>query len=214
MTNGQVRHIRRGHRGNRGKITAYKAGGRAEFESTLERDFYFLLEMDDRVESFQPQPVRIPYETLSGRKTSYVPDALVTYKDGRPPCLFEIKHVEELRDDPSSFRLKFRAARAYCRDQGWTFCTATEKSIRGIQLTNITFLRPYLDQGRHFSATDLAFIREKLVQPMTGEALFMGLPLLRRGELLPALWHLVASGEVRVQLSEPLSLRSQFWRPV
>ena len=41
-----VRKIRKGRRGNRGRLGAPKAGERAEFESTLERDFYLTLEFD------------------------------------------------------------------------------------------------------------------------------------------------------------------------
>ena len=72
-----VRTIRRGHRGNRGRATATKAGGRAEFESTLERDFYFLLEMDPEVLSFTPQPVSLTFKGPNGRSRRYVPDALI-----------------------------------------------------------------------------------------------------------------------------------------
>lgn len=212
MNDAQVRRIRRGHRGNRGRIVAPKAGGRAEFESTLERDYYFLLGMDDEVVSFQPQPVRLPYVAAGGRRKTYVPDVLVTYHT-RPSCIFEIKHVAELVKDPAEFRTRFQAARAFCRTQGWQFSTVTEKSIRGPRLTNVTFLRPFLDAGRTFPEEDQHFLLERLGVSSTAEDLLAGLPLLRKGEVLPTLWHLVAAGRIAFAVGEPLSVRSRLWRP-
>jgi len=52
MTLKPVRKIGKGRRGNRGRIGAVKAGGRAVFESTLERDFYLALEFDPAVRAF------------------------------------------------------------------------------------------------------------------------------------------------------------------
>ena len=207
-----VRKIRRGHRGNRGRIFAPKAGGNAEFESTLERDFYYLLQFSSEVEKFFPQPVRLSYQGSNGRKKSYVPDTLVYYRDGQSPCLFEVKHVEQLRENPLEYRLRFQAARAYAREQGWRFSTTTERTIRGITLDNITFLRQFLDPNREFQAEDLAFLRQAVDGRTTPRAIFASLPLARKGTLLPAFWYLVASGEIQLSLQERLSMDSVIWR--
>lgn len=207
-----VRKIRRGHRGNRGRITASKAGGRAEFESTLERDFYSLLQFDPGVESFAPQPVSLSYTALNGRKKRYVPDTLVHYTGETPPCLFEVKHVAELQSDAAEYRLKFQAARRYAREQGWRFCTVTERSIRGVQLDNIAFLRAFLDPDREFEADDLAFLLSAVQQPTTPRTVLGHLPLQRKGALLPALWHLVATGQIRTALDTRVTMDSPIWR--
>lgn len=207
-----VRKIRRGHRGNRGRISAAKAGGRAEFESTLERDFYLLLDFDTSVARFVTQPVKLHYTGVGGRKKPYVPDTLVFYTGERPPCLFEVKHVEELQKDPAEYRLKFQAARRYAREQGWHFCTATEKSIRGTQLHNVNFLRPYLDPDRTYPAEDLDFVLAQVQQPTTPGAILNHLPLQRKATLLSALWHLVATRQIQIALDTRVSMDSPIWR--
>lgn len=207
-----VRQIRRGHRGNRGRIHAPKAGGRAEFESTLERDFYYLLQCSSEVERFHPQPVALSYVGGNGRKKRYVPDTLVYYRDGQSPCLFEVKHVAELLKDRAEYRLRFRAARAYAREQGWRFSTVTERAIRGVVLDNITFLRQFLDPDREFDPAHLEFLRQNLTAPTTPRTLLASLPLTRKGVLLPALWHLVATGEIQTDLGERLTMDSMIWR--
>lgn len=209
-----VRTIRTGHRGNRGRATATKAGGRAEFESTLERDFYFLLEMDPEVLSFTPQPVSLTFKGPNGRSRRYVPDALIEYRDGRPPCLTEVKYAAELHKDPELFRLRFQAAREYARAQGWTFSTFTEKAIRNQRLTNVTFLRPYLDPQRRFDQKIQAELLARAAQPgnLTLTDLLSGLSLSEKGHWLPVLWHLVATLQLQVDLEQPLTLHTRFWR--
>ncbi|UFA49685.1 heteromeric transposase endonuclease subunit TnsA [Deinococcus radiophilus] len=152
------------------------------------------------------------YKGSNGRKKSYVPDTLVYYRDGQSPCLFEVKHVEQLRENPVEYRLRFQAARAYAREQGWRFSTTTERSIRGITLDNITFLRQFLDPNREFQAEDLAFLTQAVNGPTTPRAIFASLPLARKGTLLPVFWYLVASGEIQLSLQERLSMDSAIWR--
>lgn len=207
-----VRNIRRGHRGNRGRVAALKAGGRADFESTLERDFYFLLEMNPEVLSFTPQPVSLTFKGSNGRSRRYVPDTLVEYHDGRPPCLIEVKYAAELRKDPELFRLRFRAARDYARTHGWTFSTFTEKAIRTQRLKNVTFLHSYLDPQRHFDKQIQAKLLSRVTQPerLTLADLMSDLSLSERGQWLPVLWHLVATFQLQVDLEQPLSLQTHF----
>ena len=205
-----VRKIGKGRRGNRGHIGAIKAGGRATFESTLERDFYLTLEFDPAVKTFSPQPVSLPYVGVGGRKKKYVPDVLVTYHDSRPPGLFEVKYAADLLSDPAEFRLRFRAARDYARNEGWTFGTITEKAICGSRLKNIVFLRPFLDPGRVFAAADQARLINQFAggEMLTPRMLLGHLSLPEKGALLPALWHLVASGQLLFDLNEPLNMES------
>ncbi|MFC6665877.1 TnsA endonuclease N-terminal domain-containing protein [Deinococcus radiopugnans] len=209
-----VRKIIKGRRGNRGRIGALKAGGRATFESTLERDFYFTLDFDPAVETFSPQPVLLTYQGSNGRKKKYVPDVLVTYTDRRPHGLFEVKYAADLLADPSEFRLKFRAAREYARCEGWTFGTVTEKSIRQQRLKNITFLRPFLDPGRVFAARDRQMLLcQFTVIGLTPRQLLADLSLEEKGRLLPVLWHLVAAGVILLDMDQPLGMDSPLHLP-
>jgi len=74
-------------------------GGIAQFESSLERDFYVLLEFSESVVRWDPQPIRLP---LADSGKGYVPDVLVSYLDNlRDPSstrrvLYEVKYRDEL----------------------------------------------------------------------------------------------------------------------
>lgn len=46
-------------------------------ESTLERDLYNLLEFDPMVESYEEQPVTLPYQHLNGQPSRYTPDVII-----------------------------------------------------------------------------------------------------------------------------------------
>ncbi|WP_407539349.1 TnsA endonuclease N-terminal domain-containing protein [Deinococcus radiomollis] len=206
MTYSPVRKIGKGRRGNRGRLGAPKAGGRAEFESTLERDFYLILEFDPSVRRFTPQPLVVRYLGLNGRKKRYVPDTLVEYQGGRPPCLFEVKYVVDLVADRAEYRQRFRAARQEAKERGWTFSTVTERFIRSEMLVNINFLRPFRDSDRVHSPAHLAYFRDHFSVHSTPRASLEGFSLAERGEMLPALWTLVAKGELEFSLVQRLSL--------
>src|SRR5437868_5438583 len=47
------------------------------FESSLERDFFILLDFDLNVDRYEEQPVRIEYRDGDGRLRTYTPDVLV-----------------------------------------------------------------------------------------------------------------------------------------
>jgi hypothetical protein len=85
---------------------------------------------------------RIPYKNpLTGRKTTYVPDLLLVYKDKKGQ-----NHAEMVEIKPSSQTLgeartqqqkasavvnhaKWAAANAWCKQQGMSFRVITEKQI-------------------------------------------------------------------------------------
>ena len=216
MTLKPVRKIGKGRRGNRGRIGAVKAGGRAVFESTLERDFYLALEFDPAVRSFSPQPVSIRYRGVSGRLKPYVPDVLVEYWDMRSPCLFEVKYVADLLKDPAEYRLRFQAARAYARTQGWRFCTVTERFIRKEIVRNAVFLRPFLDPARVFDPAVQSGLLARLEEhgESTPDRLLAGCTPEERGLYLPALWNLIARREIVAALDQPLKMDSLLTRKV
>ena len=58
---GPVRKIRKSHRSITGTVVSTKAGGGADYESTLERDYLLQLEFDPQVRELWPQPLTIEY---------------------------------------------------------------------------------------------------------------------------------------------------------
>jgi len=144
-----ARSIPKSYRNVTGRFASVKNRNPIGFESTLEKDFFLLLEFDRRVESFEEQPVTIPYHNPEGQLCRYTPDVLVRYRPvltgqpGGPPALCEVKYRSDLREHGAEYRPKFTAARRYARDRGWRFRVVTEREIRTPRLRNIRFLLRY-----------------------------------------------------------------------
>jgi hypothetical protein len=188
-------------------------------ESSLERDFYILLDFDVNVEKYVAQPVRIPYRDSRGNKHAYTPDVLIYYRDdieparSMRPLLCEIKYRRECFEKWKELKPRFRAARAYAKTRGWDFRIITEREIRTPYLENAKFLRQYrnrpldwdharilLDLMREFRETD----PESLLLAATGDRLL-------QAQMLPALWHLIIRKMIGVDLTERLTMKSRIY---
>jgi hypothetical protein len=188
-------------------------------ESSLERDFYILLDFDVNVEKYVPQPVRIPYCDSQGNKHNYTPDVLIYYRDdieparSMKPLLCEVKYRRECFEKWKELKPKLRAARAYARARGWNFRIITEREIRTPYLENAKFLRQYrnrpldwdhaqiiLDLMREFRETD----PESLLLAASSDRLL-------QAQMLPALWHLIVRKMIGVDLTERLTMKSRIY---
>lgn len=214
-----IRKIGLGRRAVAGMMPSDKQaeGGIARFESSLERDFYVLLEFNRQVTRWDPQPVRLAVQA-TGR--SYVPDVLVTYMDDvrdqstRRRILYEIKYRAELRTKWKEYRPGFKAARAYARSQGWEFKLITEREIRsGGLLWNAKFLLPYIHD--EVSAGE----RGLLLKMLSSQGASTPRALLdacsqdpwEKARLLNALWMLVATRVIATDLQVRLTMESEIW---
>jgi hypothetical protein len=188
-------------------------------ESSLEHDFLVRLDFDPTVERYEEQPVRIEYRDAAGDKHTYTPDVLVHYRQdisqGQPSqaILYEVKYRKDLFDNWREIKPKIRAGRAFARQRDWRFKIITEREIRTPYLENARFLRPYLrfrpsdeEQGTLLDTLPAlgASDPESLLWAIHQEAV-------KRAELLPALWHLIATGKIYTDLSQPLNMRSLIW---
>lgn len=83
----------------------------ARFESSLERDFYVLLQFNSDALRWDPQPVRLGLGSGLG---TYVPDVLVSYAEAGPTSrrhvLYEVKYREELKRCWTTLRPRYRQA--------------------------------------------------------------------------------------------------------
>lgn len=108
---------------DKGYVETEKGGG-VGYRSSWERAAVEKLDKEERVVSFEYEPLRIPYRR-GGSFRFYIPDLLVRYYDGRK-VLVEIKpdalvsHGQNLA--------KFAAARKYCAENDMLFEVWTEKS--------------------------------------------------------------------------------------
>jgi hypothetical protein len=68
-----ARVIPKNYRNVTGRLASSKNRCLIGFESTLEKDFYLLLEFDPQVETFEEQPVTITYDDSTGKRHRYTP---------------------------------------------------------------------------------------------------------------------------------------------
>ena len=90
------------------------------YESTLERDFMFLIQFDPAVDIYTPQPLTMRYADRDGQNRSYTPDGLIEWRTDRRlhdsrPVLVEIKYREAFVGEWRNWRHKARAAKEYAR---------------------------------------------------------------------------------------------------
>ncbi len=211
-----VRKIPTNRRSLTGFVASRRDGRMVASESSLERDLLVLLDFAPSVERYEEQPVRIEYRDARGRRHTYVPDVLVHFRQDivqeqpTTPLLYEVKYRKDLSENWQEIKPKVRAGRAYARGRGWRFKLITEREIRTPYLQSVKFLRQYrrlqpddaerrllLDRLRETGESD----PERLLMSISSEPV-------RRAELLPALWHMVAAGDIYADLDEPLTMRS------
>ena len=191
------------------------SGVSARFESSLERDFFALLEFSNDVLSWDPQPVQIP---VPGSRP-YVPDVLVQWLGAERRIdvvrcvLYEVKHREELRRRWDQYKPRFRAATRFARDRGWRFRVMTDDRIRTPALYNAKFLLPYLkDPKVEADAIQLLHALTVLGESTPADLLLAcSADAWVRGRLLTSLWRLVAARDVAADLSQKLSMNSAIW---
>lgn len=141
-----VRKIPKNHLVVTGGYSSRKNTQIDAFESLLEKDYFLLLDFDERVHSFEPQPVRVP---VPGVPRGYVPDVLVRYfpdpVSGKEPkkTLVDVKHTDDLAKNADKYALKFESARRFAEKQGWEFKIVDQNQIRTPRLANLKFLRAY-----------------------------------------------------------------------
>lgn len=195
--------------------SARSADGSADFESTLEKEHMLLLDFDPRVERYEAQPVRI--EVGGGRY--YTPDLLVTFWAGpdgmRPPCeLIEVKTQADLDRHADEYREKFQAAQAYAEQQGWLFIVRTEVDIRTPRLGAAKFLRGYRSITPPVEHVELLLVAlrargvpcpaREIVDSITSAAD-------DRAHLYTALWHLVATRQIMLDMDAGIRPDSPLW---
>jgi hypothetical protein len=189
------------------------------FESSLERDMIALLEFDRNVLSFEEQPVRIEFQSESGKLHTYTPDLFVQYRPDIPPGmwlkprLIEVKYRANLWADWPTLHPKFRAAVRYAAVRGWEFKIMTEKEIRTPYLANVRFLNRY-----RWAEVELGYLYrlQELLEalPETTPAEIVQLAArteYKQAEYLFVLWHMVAIGMVGIELTHKLTMQTPIW---
>ena len=216
-----ARKILRNYRSVTGLIPSRKKAEpeHKPYESPLERDLYLLLEFDDRVLDYEPQPYRIDYKRPDGRSEEYYPDTLIHYRPvsaGVPPprnLLVEVKPREELKEFWADYEPAFRAAWRFALERGWGFRLMTEREIRSPYLENLRFLiryrslKPNLDVesklhdylAKHGGRNALHFLEDTYAERID------------RAKAIPYMWRLLAKRLIHADLTTPLNMRTPLW---
>jgi hypothetical protein len=211
-----VRQIPKNYRNVTGVLASAKTDAPAQFESTLERDFYTLLEFTPEVAYYEVQPVSIFWQD-GHRSRRYTPDVLVLYGDDVPPLrkiwLYEVKYRSELRERWAELRPKLRSGVSYARRNGMRFKIVTEIEIRTTYLANAKFLLPFRRRAIDADHATLLLEVMRALGQTTPVALIAAVfrDEWHRAALLPSLWGLIASFRVGVDLHAPITMDSPIW---
>ncbi len=203
-----VRPLKNSRRALTGRLNL-ASGGVAGFESSLERDWIRLLDFDPQVQVIKEQPFTIYYDAEDGRRR-YTPDVLAELLEGdvARTSVYEVKPLESLRSEWRQLRPRFKAAVAHCRERGWRFKIITETHIRTPRLANVNFLRRYRSMEPLLVRQAQLKYTASVLGPTTPQALLAAAywSAEEQAMAIPALWQLVASGQVVVDLSVPLTM--------
>jgi hypothetical protein len=215
-----VRKIPRSRRSLTGSVASHTSDSSSMFESSLERDLFTLLDFDSSVAGFEEQPICILFTDVQGCLRSYTPDVLIHYHPDaltgyqKPPLLAEVKYRQDLFLYWKDLKPKFKAARAHSREQGWQrFRIFTEVEIRTPYFDNAYFLRPFLRS--ELIPDDMGLLLSSLttLRSATPQSLLLACSKdqMRRAELMPVLWGLIAQGHIGCDLDERLTMESPIW---
>lgn len=128
-----------------GEINSICRNDSVQFESSLERDFVYMLEFDINVNKYIEQPIEINYIDIKGKNRKYTPDFLVEYFDKNVEII-EIKYESVLLKKIDELEIKFNAAKEFCIKNQFNFRLITDKEIRidkFDELANYKFLFRY-----------------------------------------------------------------------
>lgn len=161
-----VRRPTNGGRKNIGKFPSLKNRRAIWYESLLERDYMYLLEIDPDVISFDSQPFRIRY-FIDKEPHHYTPDIRVVKKN--------ITEIVEVKPERKTLEAEFislvKRIAPICAREGFKYRVATEATIRmEPRLSNIKVLFKYCrtditfqdqaDLYRFFSTRKEATVKE------------------------------------------------------
>ncbi|MFZ6746487.1 TnsA endonuclease N-terminal domain-containing protein [Undibacterium sp. JH2W] len=205
-----VRKIPKNHLVVTGSFASRKNGQMDAFESLLEKEYMLLLDFNERVASFEPQPVIIQ---VPGIAKGYVPDVLVRYhpdfESGEipKPLLTEIKHTDDLERNAEKYAPKFEAAKNFALERGWDFRITTQVEIRTQRLANLKFLREYrnIEPAIHDSSQIIQIVRENNgILPVDELLDCLTSTDDDRLHWLPIIWHAIVIRNLVVDWDQPI----------
>ncbi|WP_339205256.1 hypothetical protein MHH56_29890 [Paenibacillus sp. FSL K6-3182] len=180
----------------------------AEYDSLTEWAFYSLLELEINVARYYVQPVRIhiPYSDNNGNLKSWlhVPDVLV-FRDGFVPHLYQIKHSPN--DSSEKLKIINKACEVYANSRSWEYSVIYPKSLPKLVSRNIEFLAGFTKTRKWFdSYAPVVMSRLRLIgQTSIAELSQSFIPQYDPLLVLPVIYHLIAKGNLWININEPIN---------
>lgn len=209
-----VRKIGLTYRSLSGNFFSIKNNKVVQFESSLERDFVYTLEMDHNVISFLEQPFTITYRDPNNKIRRYTPDFLYNIA-GLKSVVIEIKYQEDLRQNSDIYTSKFDAAKVFCEENSYEFKVLTENDIRNDYLLNCKFLYSYKSHKVDIKdpSIELLINNLKKLSFTTPRKLieFSVKDLNKQIKLLYYVWYMIAINTINCFWNERITMDSKIW---
>jgi len=178
-----------------------------EYHSLNECLFYYFLEVDVSTIRYYVQPIEVPIPFISknGERKYWlhVPDVVV-FRKGYMPLLYQIK------ESPEDLGDKFHLCNKYCGKmavlKGWKYDVIYPKTLPKDVINNIQFLQGYLRERSLYSSIRTDVLFKVIVHgSMSVADLSHSFPSYSAADIKPFLYHLIATGEVEINMNEPIS---------
>lgn len=189
-----------------------------QFESSLERDFIYMLEMDQNVISFLEQPFTVRYRDSNNRIRKYTPDFLYHIESLKSPKSFviEIKYQEDLEKNAGVYTPKFDATKVFCEENNYEFKILSEKEIRNDYLLNCKFLYSYKFNTVDSKDPSIEILLHNLKElgTTTPRKLieFSTHNIDKQMELIYYVWYMISTHKIQCLWNIPITMDSIIWK--
>ena len=178
-----------------GRFFSHKNNQLFDFESQLEKKCYLILEFNEEVISYEPQPLKID---------NYIPDILA-YRKNNSPLLIEVKYSEEAFNPDEKLQKKFNTLEKYAQENNLEFKIFTEKEIKEPYFSNISLIYNYAN----INITDDIKNKIKSLIPKTGISIANFLLKLNNDiQYLTYIYHLIFIKELDINLYQKINYNS------
>lgn len=204
-----VRKLKKSYISCVGYFKSYKNNKQLAFDSILEREYFYYLEFNDEVISYEEQPFKMYYQ-LNGSRTRYTPDILVTYKEGSKK-LYEVKYQNDIdSDEELQYKLSILKDEVPAQKQ-MPFEVLTDLMLDDVYMKNCTFLYKYAFlQKNHKLVTKISDAIKIQNAPISVKALLESITTEQNEQLkiIPYLWHEVFKNSSLINMDEKITMSS------
>jgi len=213
-----VREIKATYSSLTGKFASRKMDRFINWESALERDFYYLAEHDSAISEFEEQPI-----VFKAGRRSYTPDARVTLirksfvfpKLQLGSNIVELKYRNDLDKNWQKYKPKFKLAISECYEQSWKFKILTDTEIRNQLLDNVKCIEHHLRRESLMENELRGLIASELSKLSVCDIGSLLSSCFRNKhnqlEAMPVLWRMIGDHSIGIDLHKPINRNSEIW---